>query len=98
MVNPVPGGTAFDFGAAAQAPAPQRETATTPVASVNQPAGVEPVADTVKLSAGAHVRLLRTQGQTVTEIAVNTALSAEAVNGYLGITPAPLPTVTTSNK
>jgi hypothetical protein len=91
MVNPIPVGTAFDFGAAAQAPASQRETATTPVASVKQPAGVEPVADTVKLSPGAHVRLLRTQGQTVAEIAINTALSIETINSYLGITPAPLP-------
>jgi hypothetical protein len=74
MVNPIPVGTAFDFGAAAQAPASQRETATTPVASVKQPAGVEPIADTLKLSPGAHVRLLRTQGQTVAEIAINTCL------------------------
>jgi hypothetical protein len=96
MVNPIPGGTAFDFGAAAQAPASQRETATTPVASVKQPAGVEPVPDTVKLSPGAHVRLLRTQGQTVAEIAVSTALTAETVNSYLGITPATIPTVTAS--
>lgn len=98
MVNPIPGGTAFDFGAAAQAPASQRETATTPVASARQPAGVEPVADTVKLSPGAQVRLLRTQGQTVAEIVVSTTLSAQTVNSYLGITAAPLPTVTTSNK
>lgn len=98
MVNPVPGGTAFDFGAAAQAPAPQHETATTPVASAKQPAGVEPVADTVKLSPGAHVRLLRTQGQTVAEIAVSTALTAETINSYLGITPAPLPIVIAGNK
>jgi hypothetical protein len=98
MVNPIPGGTAFDFGAAAQAPASTRETATTPVASAKQPAGVEPVGDTVKLSPGANVRLLRTQGQTVAEIVVNTALSAEAVNSYLGIAQAPLPTVAASNK
>jgi hypothetical protein len=98
MVNPIPGGTAFDFGAAAQAPPAQRETAIAPVASAKQPAGVEPVADTVKLSPGANVRLLKTQGQTVAEIAVSTALSAETVNSYLGITPAPLPTVATSNK
>ena len=97
MVNPVPGGTAFDFGAAAQA-APERETTATPIASVKQPAGVEPVADTVKLSPGAHVRLLKTQGQTVAEIALSTALTAETVNSYLGITPAPIPTVAASNQ
>jgi hypothetical protein len=88
MVNPIPGGTAFDFGAAAQAPVSQRDQTTTSVASVKQPAGVEPVADTVKLSPGAQVRLLKTQGQTVGEIAISTALSAEAVNSYLGITQA----------
>jgi len=98
MVNPIPGGTAFDFGAAAQASASQRETATTPVAAAKQPAGVEPVADTVKLSPGAHVRLLKTQGQTVAEIAINTALSAETVNSYLGVAPTPLPTVATTKK
>jgi hypothetical protein len=98
MVNPIPGGTAFDFGAAAQAPASTRETATTPVAPAKQPAGVEPIADTVNLSPGANVRLLRTQGQTVAEIATSTALSAEAVDSYLGITQAPLPSTAASNK
>ena len=86
MINPISGGTAFDFGAAAQVPAAQTQT-TTSVASVKQPAGVEPVADTVKLSPVAQVRLLRTQGQTVSEIAINTALSPETVNSYLGISP-----------
>jgi hypothetical protein len=98
MANPISGGTAFDFGAAAQATPTQRETATAPVASVKRPAGVEPVTDTVKLSAAAQVRLLKTQGQTLAEIAFNTALSAEAVNSYLGIAPAPLPPVAAAKK
>jgi hypothetical protein len=98
MVNPIPGGTAFDFGAAAQTTASQPEAETSSVASVKLPAGVEPVADTAKLSPGAQVRLLKTQGQTIPEIAITTALSAQAVNSYLGIAPAPLPTVTASNK
>jgi hypothetical protein len=98
MVTPISGGTAFDFGAAAQAAAPQAETTTTSVASAKQPAGVEPVADTVKLSAGAQVRLLKTQGQTVAEIAISTALSAQTVNSYLGIAQAPPPPVAASNK
>jgi hypothetical protein len=86
MINPIPGGTAFDFGAAAQIPATQTQT-TTSVASVKQPAGVEPVADTVKLSPVAQVRLLKTQGQTIAEIALNTALSPQQVTSYLGISP-----------
>jgi hypothetical protein len=89
MASPISGGTAFDFGAAAQANAAQTPRTTKSVASVKQPAGVEPVADTVKLSPGTQVRLLRTQGQSVAEIAINTSLSAEAVNSYLGITQAP---------
>ena len=87
MLTPIPQGSAFDFGAAAQAPASQRETSTAPVAPAKQPAGGEPVDDTVKLSPGAQVRLLKTQGQTVPEIAITTGLSHEAVNSYLGISP-----------
>jgi cation transport ATPase len=98
MVNPIPGGTAFDFGAAAQAVGEQSPTTTTSVALVKQPAGVEPVADTVKLSAGAQVRLLKTQGQTVPQIAVDTALSAQTVDSYLGITQAPPAPVAASSK
>ncbi len=98
MANPISGGTAFDFGAAAQTTPAQRETATAPAASAKRPTGVAPITDTVKLSPGARVRLLRTQGQTIAEIAVNTALSAQTVNSYLGITPAPLPTVAATKK
>lgn len=98
MANPISGGTAFDFGAAAQATPAQRETATAPVASAKQPAGVEPITDTVKLSPGAQIRLLKTQGQTVAEIAVNTALSAQTVNSYLGITQGSFPTVAATKK
>jgi hypothetical protein len=98
MTNPISGGTAFDFGAAAQTAPAQPETVTAPLASARRPAGVEPVTDTVKISAGARVRLLKTQGQTLAEIAFNTALSAEAVNSYLGIAPAPLPPVAAAKK
>jgi len=91
MVTPISGATAFDFGAAAQTTAAQPETTITPAASARQPGRAEPIADTAKLSPGAHVRLLKTQGQTVSAIAINTALSAQTVNSYLGITPAPLP-------
>jgi DNA-binding CsgD family transcriptional regulator len=41
---------------------------------------------------------LKTQGQTIAEIAINTALSTETVNSYLGITQASLPTVAANNK
>jgi len=83
MATPISGGTAFDFGAAAQVTAPQS------TAPVERPTKIAPTQDTVKLSDGAQVRLLKTQGQTVSEIAVNTALTTEVVNSYLGITPAP---------
>jgi hypothetical protein len=94
MATPISGGTAFDFGAAAQAVAAQPQTTTT-VAPVKQPAKVE---DTIKLSDHAQVRLLKTQGQTVAEISQLTNLSTQAVNSYLGIIPAPPATVTASKK
>jgi len=97
MVTPISGGTAFDFGAAAQATAAQPQTTPTPEAP-KQPTRVEPIVDTVKLSPSAQVRLLKTQGQTVPEIAINTALSTQTVNGYLGITQLPPPTVAASGK
>jgi hypothetical protein len=59
MATPISGGTAFDFGAAAQAVAAQPQTTTT-VAPVKQPAKVE---DTIKLSDHAQVRLLKTQAR-----------------------------------
>jgi len=89
MVAPISGGTAFDFGAAAQATASQLQTATAPAATAKQPAKNEPAATEVRLSDSAQVHLLRTQGQTVAEIAISTALSTQTVNGYLGITQAP---------
>jgi hypothetical protein len=89
MVAPISGGTAFDFGAAAQATAAPVQTATAPAATVKQPIKNEPAADEVRLSDSAQVHLLRTQGQTVAEIAISTALSTQTVNGYLGITQAP---------
>jgi hypothetical protein len=98
MVTPIPGGTAFDFGAAAQATAARPEETTAPATAVKPAAKVDPIADTVKLSAGAQVRLLRTQGQTVPEIAINTALSTQTVNSYLGITPSPPATVAATKK
>ena len=94
MATPISGGTAFDFGAASQAVAAQPQTTAT-VAPVKQPAKIE---DTVKLSDQAQVRLLSTQGQTVSAISVITNLSTQAVDSYLGIAQAPTPTVTTSNK
>ncbi len=89
MVAPISGGTAFDFGAAAQSTASQLQPATGPAATVKQPTKNGPAADEVRLSDSAQVHLLRTQGQTVAEIATNTALSTQTVNGYLGITQAP---------
>jgi hypothetical protein len=88
MVAPISGGTAFDFGAAAQATAAPAQTATAPAATVKQPSKNEPAAE-VRLSDSAQVHLLRTQGQTVAEIAISTDLSTQTVNSYLGITQAP---------
>jgi hypothetical protein len=98
MVTPISGGTAFDFGAAAQATAAQLQTASAVAAPVKPPTNIEPTRDIVKLSPGAQVRFLKTQGQTVAEIAVTTALSAQTVNSYLGITQALPPPVAASNK
>jgi hypothetical protein len=96
MVAPISGGTAFDFGAAAQTTAAQTEATTAP-ATAKQPTKIEPAGDTVRLSDRAQVHLLRTQGQTVAQIATSTALTAQAVDSYLGITQAP-PPVAASNK
>jgi hypothetical protein len=92
MASPISAATAFDFGEAAQSPT------TVPATSSKQSAPNETEGDTVKLSDGAQVRLLKTQGQTIAEIAINTALSAEAVNSYLGITQALLPTAAAIKK
>jgi hypothetical protein len=92
MATPIIGGTAFDFGEAAQA------TAAQPPAPVQQPIRTTPTEDTVKLTEGAQVRALRTQGRTVPEIATTLALSARVVNSYLGVTSASLPTVAASSK
>jgi hypothetical protein len=97
MAIPIAGGTAFDFGAAAQAPAVQPQPTITPTASARQPTSVEPSGDTVKLSAGAQVRLLSSQGETVPEITVDTALSAQAVNSYLGNSRTLAPPATTNS-
>jgi hypothetical protein len=97
MATPISGGTAFDFGAAAQAPAVQPQTTTVSTASAKQPT-TKPQGDTVKLSEGAQVRLLSSQGDTVSEIVINTALSAQAVNSYLGISQEPKLAAAGNNK
>jgi DNA-binding CsgD family transcriptional regulator len=98
MVAPISGGTAFDFAAAAQTTAAQTEATTAPAATAKQPTKIEPASDTVRLSDRAQVHLLRTQGQTVAQIAISTALNAQTVDSYLGISPAALPPVAASNK
>jgi len=96
MATPISGGTAFDFGAAAQAVAAQPQTTT---ASARQPTKIETTGgDTVRLSDGAQVRLMSSQGETVAEIVINTALSTQAVNSYLGITQASAPPAAASSK
>jgi predicted molibdopterin-dependent oxidoreductase YjgC len=96
MATPISGGTAFDFGAAAQAVAVQPQTTTV---SASQPTKIETTGgDTVKLSDGAQVRLMSSQGETVAEIVINTALSTQAVNSYLGISRTPALPAAASNK
>lgn len=95
MATPISGGSAFDFGAAAQAATVQPQTTTAPA---KQPIRTEPTGgDSVKLSEGTQVRLMSSQGETVAEIVINTALSTQAVNSYLGRTQAP-PPAAASNK
>jgi hypothetical protein len=91
MASPISGGTAFDFGAATQAPAVQLQTTTTPTPF--RQLTKAPGGDTIKLSEGAQVRLLSSQGETVPQIIIDTALSTQAVNSYLGLTQAPPPVV-----
>jgi hypothetical protein len=99
MATPISGGTAFDFGAAAQAATVQPQTTNAPTASARQPSKIETTGgDTVKLSDGAQVRLMSSQGETVAEIVINTALSTQAVNSYLGRTQAPAIPAAASNK
>jgi uncharacterized protein YcgI (DUF1989 family) len=96
MATPISGGSAFDFGAAAHAATVQPQTTTAPA---RQPIRTEPTGgDTVKLSDGAQVRLMSSQGETVAEIVINTALSTQAVNSYLGRTQAPAVPAAASNK
>ena len=89
MATPISGGTAFDFGAAAQITAAYPQTTTAVAASTKQPNKFVPAGDTVKLSDDAQVRLLNTQGHSVSQISVLTNLSTQTVEGYLGITPLP---------
>jgi len=98
MASAISGGTAFDFGAAAQASAAQPQTTTTPAPSGKRPAKIEPTPDTVRLSDNAQVRLLSRQGHSVSQISVLTNLSTKAVDGYLGITAAHPPTVAAGKK
>jgi hypothetical protein len=98
MATPISGGTAFDFGAAAQAQVVQPQTETATTAPARQPAKLESAGDTVKLSAGAQVRLLNSQGDTIPEIVINTALSTQAVNSYLGLAQASAPQAAASSK
>jgi len=98
MTTLISGGSAFDFGAAAQVATVQPPT-TTASASASQPTKLETTGgDTVRLSDGAQVRLMSSQGETVAEIVINTALSTQAVNSYLGITQASAPPAAASSK
>jgi hypothetical protein len=91
MASPISGGTTFDVAAAPQAAAAQPQiTNSAPATQIKQASNADTTAYTVKLSEDAQVRLLNTQGHSVSQISVLTDLSTKAVDGYLGITqPAP---------
>ena len=96
-------GTIFEvnalLGGPGQAAVAQPQTTTTAATpTVQQPTQTDPTTDTVQISEGAQVRLLKNQGQTVEQIALSTALSTQTVNSYLGITQPAAPTVAASNK
>lgn len=98
MATPITGGTTLDSGAAARATVAASQTTARPAATVQQPIKLEPAGDTVKLSDRAQVRLLRTQGQSISQISAITDLSTQAVDGYLGLTSAPTPTAAANTK
>ena len=90
MATPISGGTSFNFGAAPQAAAAQpQKTSTAPEPEVEEPSKTDTTAYTVKLSEDAQVRLLNTEGQSVSQISVLTDLTTKAVDGYLGISQPP---------
>ena len=96
-------GTIFEvnalLGGPGQATVAQPQTTTAAATpTVQQPTQTDPTTDTVQISEGAQVRLLKNQGQTVEQIALSTALSTQTVNSYLGITQPAAPTVAASNK
>ncbi len=96
MATPITGGTNFDFGAATQAVAAQPQTTNpSPATAAKQASKTDTTAYTLKLSEDAQVRLLNTQGQSVSQISVLTNLTTKAVDGYLGITQTGLATDTT---
>lgn len=87
MATPITGGTTFDLGAATQAAAAQPQpTNTAQATAAKQASKTSTTAYTVKLSEDAQVRLLSTQGQSVSQISVLTDLSTQTVDGYLGKT------------
>ena len=99
MATPISGGTNFDFGAAPQAAAAQPQTTNTaPATAVKQASKTNTTAYTVKLSDAAQVQLLKTQGQSVSQIPVLTDLSTQAVAGYLGKTQVVPATSTTGTQ
>lgn len=80
MVTQIYRGNPSDFGSTAQ-------VAAVPL-TVKQLTTLKPQEDTVKLSTDAQIRVLKSQGQTVEEIALRMALTTKAVDSYLAITPA----------
>jgi hypothetical protein len=66
----------------AAAPTPSLTNAQ-PTEPLQHPA--QATGDSVKLSQAAQVHLFKQQGQTLSQIAANLGISAETVDGYLGI-------------
>ena len=76
MVNPVNSGLSFDAALNAEAAQSQK-------AAEQAPAQVPQAAFTVELSSAAQARLLKSEGQTIPEIALKLRLSEDRVNDFI---------------
>jgi hypothetical protein len=83
-------------GISAVSPTTQVTTVPFATAQAQMATTGEPQEDTVRISAAAQVKVLQTQGESISEIAANTGLSTEEINDYLGISAASQSTAVSS--
>jgi pyruvate/2-oxoglutarate dehydrogenase complex dihydrolipoamide acyltransferase (E2) component len=86
MTVSISGISSSDIGSATQAESTQSERSTAATQTDQTAATTKPVEDTVQLSMSARAHLLKRQGESVHQIAVNLGITAKAVSGYLGVT------------